>query len=86
VAIRRHPDLPHTTRDAQLAIDHPVATSITFPLDVVHFLLLMNVDQPMAIHCAPQTGTLNLSRLEGRIAFDRLITLPICWPLREYAN
>src|SRR5262249_56522776 len=62
------PDLLHCRQNAQFVIDHDVMTGgIALP-HIVQHLLLVNIDQHSALDGFPQSGTLNLSRLEDNIS------------------
>src|SRR6185437_11275790 len=64
---RRHPLTPrllHRIQDTQLVVDQHVVLGWEEALDVVQFLLFVDIDQHAVLERLPQTGALDLARLE----------------------
>jgi hypothetical protein len=64
----RPPDLLHGIQDTQLVVDHHVVFRGIQPLDVVQFLLLVDIDQHVPVEGPPQPRALHLARLKHRVA------------------
>ena len=62
------PDFLHRRQDAKLVVDQHVALRRIEALDVVELLLLVDVDEDLAVERLPQAGPLDLARLENGVA------------------
>ena len=64
----RSPQILGRGQNAQLVVDQHIVFGRIPRFYVVQFLLLMHIDQYVAIHCIKETGALDLVRLENRIS------------------
>jgi hypothetical protein len=74
----RAPDVLDCREDSDLVVDQHIVITRIPPLDIVEFLLFMNIDQHMAIHSLEKTGPFDFSWLEHHVPIrqdDRLSPL-----------
>ena len=62
------PDLLDGGQDAELVVDQDVVLGRVAPLDVVELLLLVDVDQDVAVDGLEQARAMDLARLEDDVA------------------
>ena len=62
------PDRPNRRKDAQFVVNEDIPLRRIEPFDVVQLLLLVNVDQDIAVESFPNARALNLAGLKDRVA------------------
>ena len=70
--------------DAQLVVDEHVTHRRVAPLDVVELELLVDVDEDVPVDCAPDSGPLDLVRLEDGVAVREDDRRPEHAQVRQY--